>query len=63
MTVTTPTTATQVQATLATLSTLAAGTYRLVLQRSDMAVADIPVTSASSVGITVSEPAGEAAAR
>ena len=44
MTVTTPTTATQVQATLSTLSTLSAGTYRVVLQRSDAVTADFPVT-------------------
>ena len=44
MTVNTGATATQVQATLSTLSTLTPGTYRLVLQRSDMVVADFPVT-------------------
>ena len=44
MTVTTPTTATHVQATLSTLSTLAAGTYRVVVQRSDAVTADFPVT-------------------
>ena len=44
MTVSEGATATSVQATLSTLSTLAAGTYRLVLQRSDSVVADFPVT-------------------
>jgi hypothetical protein len=44
MTVSAGTTATRVQATLSTLSTLTPGTYRLVLQRSDSVVADFPVT-------------------
>ena len=44
MTVATPTTASLVQASLSTLATLKPGTYRLVLQRSDSATADLPVT-------------------
>ena len=44
MEVATPATDSLVQATLATLSTLAPGTYRLVLQRADAVMADFPVT-------------------